>query len=69
VRFAGDARDAWLEANGRRWRAGSVPAGTYVVWATFGDDAATPKAAALTLTAGTSVTVSCRSTFDRCAVE
>lgn len=65
VRVIGDAESVRLESGGGTFVPGEVPPGTYTVMATFGDSEIS--AAALTLQAGESVVLSCRSLLQVCS--
>jgi serine/threonine-protein kinase len=65
VAFEGDATSVWLERDGKRFPSSELAAGTYTVYATFGDSGRVP-AAELTLAEGQQVTLRCSAIFKRC---
>ena len=65
VAFAGDASSATLRAGGRAWQAGSVPAGRYEAWASFGGEAAF-NAGVIDIEAGDTVVIKCASAMGFC---
>ena len=67
VRFDGGADGIELAADGQRWAAGEVPAGTYDVVARF-DGLEVPAHEGLVLEPGAAVSVSCTAAFQTCDV-
>ncbi len=61
----GDADDVWLKGEGGTFRAGKVPAGSYVWYAKLAGDEV--PGTAVTVTAGATLTLDCKQTFGMCS--
>jgi hypothetical protein len=65
ISFSGDAKSVWLESGGRRIEPGSVPPGTYAIFADFGDPVPA-RAGTVTLVKGDRRVLHCSSFFSQC---
>ena len=69
VLISGDAHRAWLLRGGRRYRAESIPPGSYQVQVIFTEGAAVVNAGSVEIASGATTRISCSAKFLRCSIQ